>query len=327
MHQDTMKHSTTLNITGKLSSLGNLDTKHFDRSTATVHPTIDCLHVHKEIEGVIRNAKPFMTTCVIEYALICAAVMYVMWRNVGQVAQKRTKFRKQSFQIDCSSSTRGLFVGLLFVVFTIITMIIFFTKVQLQKNIEALWIFYFSDCLLYIVSILALCIAMYKIRNLYYVVQKNKGVLLDDILLIVALVGQLMFCVFSIVALRKIDLTSGMIVVVSICRMIEVLLQTTFILMAQRLVALTPQMQAEKPGRELITFLLLSNLAMFLINTFETQKAGANQLTIDFYGRSIWAVIVHSTVPMNIFYRFHSSVCFAEIWKSTYRVKDVEALI
>lgn len=267
-----------------------------------------------------------MTTCVIEYALICAAVMYIMWRNVGITAQKRTKYRKQNFQIDCSSSTRGLFMGLLFVVFTIVSMIIFFTKVQLQKDYEALWVFHFTDCLLYIVSIFALGIAMFRIRTLYYMAHLNKGILLDDILLIVALVGQLMFCIFSIVALTKIDLISSMIVVVSLCRMIEVLMQTTFILTAQRLVAVTPQMQAEKPGRELITFLLLSNLAMFLINTFETQKAGSNQFTIDFYGKSIWTVIVHSTVPLNIFYRFHSSVCFAEIWKSTYRVKDVEAV-
>lgn len=288
--------------------------------------TFGCNRMRTESVEMIRNAKPFMTTCIIEYSLICAGVMYILWRNIGYKSQKRSKFRKQNFQIDCSSSTNGLFVGLLFLVFTLISMIIFFAKVHMERNTEALWVFYLSDCALYIVSIGALGAGMYRMRNLYHISNSNahKGILLDDILLYVGLVGQLMFCIFSVVALTKFQLFSALIVVVSLCRMIEVILQTVFILFAQRLVALTPRTQIRKPGREMITFLLISNLAMFLINIFETQKAGTNPLTIDFYGESFWTVIVHSTVPLSIFYRFHSSVCFAEIWKRTYRFKEPE---
>lgn len=304
-------------------SVDNLS-DHHQATTFGHHDNCDSAH-HEEMDELVRHAKPFMTTCLIEYALICAAVSYIMWRNIGNSVRKRSKFRKHNFQIDCSSSTKGLFVGLLFVIITLVSMVIFFTKVRLERNKEALWVFYFSDCVLYVASIIALCSASYKMRKLYYV-PHHKGLLLDDILLIIALVGQLMFCIFSIIALTKWELTSFMIVVVSLCRMIEVLLQTVFILIAQRLVAMTPDMQAKKPGREMITFLLLANLAMFLINTFETQKAGANPLTMDFYGQSIWTVIVHSTAPLSIFYRFHSSVCFAEIWKTVYRIKEPDTL-
>lgn len=63
------------------------------------------------------------------------------------------------------------------------------------------------------------------------------------------------------------------------------------------------------------------NISLWLINTFETQKTSSNSVMISFYAKSGWTTMVHSTVPLCIFYRFHSSVCFAEIWKNTYKTK------
>lgn len=212
-------------------------------------------------------------------------------------------------------------MGLLFMVFTIVSMIIFFTKTRSEQNYQALWVFYASDSILYIVSIVALVIGMLRLRQLYYAPGQKNTLLLDDILLIVGLIGQLMFCVFSVVPLNSGSLTASMVVMTSLLRMVEVLLQTIFIFFGQRLATMTASAQAKNPGREMVTFLLLTNLSMFLINTFETQKAGSNPLMSEFYGESIWTVIVYSTVPLSIFYRFHSTVCLAEIWKHAYRVK------
>lgn len=282
----------------------------------------DCNKVKNALDLLLENAKPFLATCTVEYALICAAIMYILWRNVGKEYDEKFTIRKERLQVDCSSSTRGLFVGLIFVMFSIISMVIFFTKIQQEQNGEALWVMYLSDSILYIVSTIAVIVAIYLMRNLNYAPTVETGLLLDDILLLVSLVGQLMFCIFSVVALTNWKWASIMIIAVSSLRMVQVLVQTVFILLAQRLVASSRVAQAQKPGRELITFLLLCNLAMFLINTFETQKSGVNPIVIDFYGKSIWAVIMHSTVPLTIFYRFHSSVCLAEVWKITYQAKE-----
>lgn len=278
-----------------------------------------------ELDSLIAEIKPFMTTCIIEYSLICSAVMYILWRNIGHVPAHRRRQRKQRFHVDCSSSTKGLFLGLLFMVFTIVAMIIFFTKIRSEQNYAALWIFYAWDAILHVVSTLALVVGILRIRRLHYVPRQRRAVLLDDILLIVGLLGQLMYCIFSVVPLNNGSLTASMIVVTSLLRMIEVLLQTVFIIFGQRLAALSAQLQERNPGRETITFLLLTNLSMFITNTFETQKAAANPLTSEFYGESIWTVIVHSTVPLSIFYRFHSTVCLAEIWKEAYRMKASES--
>lgn len=255
--------------------------------------------------------------------------MYILWRNVGGRAGDGSpknayrNARKQHFHVDCSSSTKGLFMGLLFMVFTIVSMIIFFTKINSEQDYQALWVFYASDGILYVVSILSLLAGMHLLSTLTYIpnLHTSSSLYLDDILLIVGLIGQLMICIFSVVALNNDGLTAVMIVTTSVLRMCQVLLQTVFILFAQRLVATTQYMQQKKPGRELVTFLLMTNLSMFLINTFEAQKAAANPLTSQFYGEGIWTVIVHSTVPLCIFYRFHSTVCLAEIWKKAYQMK------
>ncbi len=81
--------------------------------------------------------------------------------------------------------------------------------------------------------------------------------------------------------------------IVSVLRMVQVLIQTIFILYGQRLVALTVETQERKPGRNVVTFLLMVNLALFLINTFETQKASVNPIMLEFYGKATWSVIVH----------------------------------
>lgn len=305
-----------------------------------IHGGSEILHQHhesicynagkrKEVDAFMAEAKPFMTTCFIEYSIICSAIMYILWRNVGgrpgDDSPQNTfrSSRKQHFHVDCSASTKGLFIGLLFMVFTIVSMVIFFTKINSEQDYQALWVFYASDGILYIVSIISLLAGMHLLSGLSYIpnLHTSSTVYLDDILLIVGLIGQLMICIFSVVALNNTGLTAAMVVTTSVLRMSQVLLQTVFILFAQRLVASTKYMQQKKPGRELVTFLLMTNLSMFLINTFEAQKAAANPLTSQFYGEGVWTVIVHSTVPLCIFYRFHSSVCLAEIWKKAYPTK------
>lgn len=93
------------------------------------------------------------------------------------------------------------------------------------------------------------------------------------------------------------------IVLVAMCRMVQVLVQTVFIFFARRMLANQIEDSFKKPGRELVTFLLMVNLAMFLINMFETQKSGSNPVTIEFYGKSVWTMIVYSTGPLNTFFR------------------------
>src|SRR5271165_6217412 len=103
--------------------------------------------------------------------------------------------------------------------------------------------------------------------------------------------------------------------------MTQCIVQTMLILYGQRVVLHNPAVENEKPGRQAITFLLVVNITLWLLNTFEMQGTTSNALLLDYYGDDTWAMIVHSTVPLTILYRFHSSVCLAEIWKQAYKTR------
>ena len=36
------------------------------------------------MDKLLRDSSPFLFPCTIEYSLICAAVLYVMWKNIAE---------------------------------------------------------------------------------------------------------------------------------------------------------------------------------------------------------------------------------------------------
>ena len=81
----------------------------------------------------------------------------------------------------------------------------------------------------------------------------------------------------------------------------------------------TAEQDQRKPGRQTVTFLLITNLTLWLVYTFEMQKVEANPVQLNFYGFLPWAIMQRMTLPLCIFYRFHSAIVYAEIWKNTHR--------
>ena len=44
---------------------------------------------------------------------------------------------------------------------------------------------------------------------------------------------------------------------------------------------------------------------------------------VDFYGGTwAWPIITHISMPLAIFYRFHSTVCLCEVWKRSFKYKN-----
>lgn len=103
----------------------------------------------------------------------------------------------------------------------------------------------------------------------------------------------------------------------------QVLIQTPLIVDGLRRCSNSQKLRIEKPGRELLTFLITCNIALWIIQTFEIKSTDTTDYRYDFYGRVLWTILKHMTVPLTMFYRFHSSVCLVDIWKSAYQPKDV----
>ena len=76
-----------------------------------------------------------------------------------------------------------------------------------------------------------------------------------------------------------------------------------------------------KPGRQMVTFLMVTNIAMWLLNTLETSRTDShptqvilegqenddndnNDVKNEFYGGEwVWPLISHIAMPLAIFYR------------------------
>ena len=83
----------------------------------------------------------------------------------------------------------------------------------------------------------------------------------------------------------------------------------------------------EKPGRSTITFLILCNLSMWIINTFELKAAPYSMVHREYYGLLPWIIIMHLCLPLTIFFRFHSSIMLADTWLETYSPKHVHHIL
>jgi hypothetical protein len=49
------------------------------------------------------------------------------------------------------------------------------------------------------------------------------------------------------------------------------------------------------------------------------KTARLNPLQTDYYDAQAWSIIQAFTSPLSVFYRFHSSVCLADIWQEAYQ--------
>uniref|UniRef100_A0A1I7XEC6 Proton channel OtopLc-like n=1 Tax=Heterorhabditis bacteriophora TaxID=37862 RepID=A0A1I7XEC6_HETBA len=278
-----------------------------------------------------------MFTAIVEYSLIAAAVMYIVWRNIGRADHGSTYVRrKHQIRVDCSKTTTGLFLGLAFLAATFTSMVVYYGYSILGKSKHAAFVYAFTDIFQYIGSTIGCVLAIYQMRALKYLNKKNKQApkdqeLLDQILLSVGLIGELIYSVAGLVGLTGDGAWQPLTFVllfVHICRLVQVGVQTFLLYLAAR-VKVGALDRETQPGKQAITFLLTANLAIFLMNLFESEKAGVSEIIIvinetsftDFYGKRSWVFLVRSFSPLNIFYRFHSSVCLAEIWKNVYASK------
>ena len=75
---------------------------------------------------------------------------------------------------------------------------------------------------------------------------------------------------------------------------------------------------AEKPGRSSVMFLLFASLSLWLMRTFQLREDMKSDLLIKYYGKNAWEVVISICAPLVIFFHFHSSVCFFEIWSHVY---------
>jgi hypothetical protein len=291
--------------------------------------------------SLVQNASPFLFPCTIEYSLICAVILYEMWKKVRSIP-KINKERKSSlknqqqksahqFSIDCSRAHRGMFAGIIVIVLTIIVLIMYFVlhNEPDYEHMARLEVTYY-EILIYTVCTLAVFTAMYRMRDLRFQKKQNdhhaSTVKLDCTLLVLAQIGVFVYAMFSILGSfftmqDDEDLYGREGLIAEILSLVQCSTQTLFILNSVWRRCRGAQQNREKPGRQIVTFLLVANISMWFVNTLIKGHASFRPSHLVFYGKWAWTIITHLSMPLAIFYRFHSTICLFDVWKAAYKFK------
>jgi hypothetical protein len=109
---------------------------------------------------IVQYATPYLYPFIIEYSLIGAVVIYVMWKHIGRypknsdedlehrlevMLSRRAQALAQAKggRVDCVGASKGLFFGLLMLVGLVVSLILFFVLVR-HKEFE-LYAYYVAD--------------------------------------------------------------------------------------------------------------------------------------------------------------------------------------
>ncbi|KAK7074063.1 hypothetical protein SK128_007081 [Halocaridina rubra] len=280
---------------------------------------------------LVDEASPFLFPCTIEYSLLCAGVLYVIWKNINKpevaydgdsdISTYIARKARHHYSVDCAHANRGLFMGILVLVLTIISLILFFVLINNEAYKEAaIMEANIIELSVYGVASVTVVIGMIQMRELEFIPEGD--IELDNILLLIAQSGVYIYTSFTVIG-GHFTMTDNLILPLlsAIITLLQTTLQTIFILDASRRCCYNQDQLERKPGREMVTFLLVCNLAMWAINTFETSRADAHPTQLNFYGIWAWTIISHISMPLAIFYRFHVTVCLCEIWKRSYKLR------
>ncbi|KAF5277655.1 hypothetical protein FQA39_LY06148 [Lamprigera yunnana] len=307
------------------------------------------------MDSVVKNASKYLFPCSIQFSLICAVILYETWKKLNRYAGKdHTLSRKKIWahfdfetnihhnlkstyhiSMDCSNMRRGLFAGIVVIVLTIISLIMIsvlnndavttdVTRRLNGKNTE--FEVNVMELVLYVITAFTVLYAMYRMRELKYD-RKSRDVSLNKTLLLVAQTGMFTYCIFSIIGCCfTLSYNSPAGLLTEVFSFIQASLQTLFVLDGWWRRFRNLEQPKRKPGRELVTFLIIANMAMWTINTVEKNRTEFRSSHLQFFGDWTWTIIIHISMPLVIFYRFHSTVCLYEIWKSAYKIKRKHSL-
>ncbi|XP_054157255.1 proton channel OtopLc-like [Oppia nitens] len=285
------------------------------------------------------DAIPYFYPFTVEYNICIASVWYIIWTNVdksytnshlhyvrqevieNEFGEQEIEYRSPiTISADCHASNRGLFSGLSAMLATFVTIVIFFTTQSYSDF--GITIYTAQIAVLTFACCLVIPLAFRQIRRLDIVKEHdldNSSTAMDDLLVLIPIPFFLLHYIHLILAaINDNTLTSWTLIVIYVLTMIQVIVQSPFIVDGIRRCSNSRLLRQLKPGRELITFALILNLTLWILNTFELKSLDKYHNTEEQFGQMLWMIISHTTVPLMLFYRFHSSVCLSDIWKYAY---------
>ena len=215
------------------------------------------------IEKIETTLFVYLYPCLIEYSLMSVTVFYIMWRNVDR-REKPTHVdfnHRHVYKLNCSRASRGLLSGGIILLLTIITLI----PDYVLSPASAIPITHVTELVLLFIAFVTVCLAFVFTTKLHYDRDAHVN-FFDQILILVTTVGDFAYSLFGLFAAifiesYSINIPRTVEVAINVLAILQTFVQSAFILDCLKRRLITSKDVREKPGRELITALLLINLS------------------------------------------------------------------
>ena len=287
-----------------------------------------------DIFGVAPWFYPFS----IEFSILIVAIWYILWSSIGNIEEhkdsieflpsvsqqgsmeniNRTAGHKQNMIIyaDCTNSNMGIGLGAVLIVFVIVVSLIVIVNEGKCDPEFGLQVGNIMKITVLTILIITTIVAYYIISQ--FDVNPQPISFLDDMLLFMCL--PFFFAYFLIHLISCVVGTFDTdTLAVNILTLIQVLIQTPMIVDGLRRCSYAVEDQNRMKGREVIAFLIVANLAVYVMETLMIKSYDYQTNELHFYGPNAWTILSHATLPICIFYRFHSAVALVDIWKCAYK--------
>lgn len=275
--------------------------------------------------SVVAASAPYLCPFLIQFSLIGASIFYIMWLCVGKpwelsASDCRSRIPRR---VDCVGASKGLFLGLFVLVTNVICLILFFVLINhSQFHRLAIYLAHLSHVVVMLVSLVALIVGMLQVRPLLGEVGPPEvDRPLSKLLLHIATFGSFLYNVFGILAgamtAGQMNEPSLLLAASSALSIVQVTVQSLFLLQMSGRWEARAALASPRPGSQAVTLLLISNVTLWIVATFEIQHGQVNPIQAKFYGQVVWSIIQAITLPLCIFYRFQSAVMLASLWKIT----------
>ncbi|XP_066140954.1 proton channel OtopLc-like [Euwallacea fornicatus] len=294
---------------------------------------------HEKLNVIYQNYSPYLYPFSVEYSILVVGILYIVFMNIGLCRpneldhddhahgedtrrcrnERRPSEHESNITIhaDCHASNKGLFLGFIVLVFSMVSLILFFITYYSESSTLAevgLQINQSTRLVIMALMIMAVVFAYFQMIKLDINEVAHNS--LDNFLCLMCLPAFFVQGIFSIIA--GIIYRNGLAVSSIVLEVIQVVIQTAFIIDGMARSSNTKTLRKKKPGREFVIFLVICNVAMWILQTFEVKSHGLDNYRQEFYSREFWSIIGHMCLPLMMFYRFHSSVCIVDIWKYAY---------
>ncbi|XP_060530512.1 proton channel OtopLc-like [Cylas formicarius] len=293
---------------------------------------------HDELSVIYQNYSPYLYPFSVEYSILVVGILLIVWQNIGlckvpsgsphdrhSLDTNECKHQNKpiepegnvSVHADCHSANKGLFGGFLVMVFALVSIIVFFITYYSKESDFAESGRILNRCTHLVIMALMVVTAIWayvQISKLDINTQAHNQ--LDNILLLICMPAFFVHSIFSIIP--AIIFRNALAILGITFEVAQILIQTPLMIDGMARSSNTKENRQKKPGRELVTFLIICNIAMWLMQTFEVKSHGLDQYRQEYYSKELWSIVGHVCLPLMMFYRFHSSACLGDIWKYAY---------